>query len=350
MEATLDSVPVDMGWFIEHWEGAKNLKEPIVVSPPSLHTWSKKGQINGTLPEEAACIVCSERLNDIRYINKYLESVNESLPEGGFIVGSVETSQVREERILKQLPAPLNKAHFFFYYLTKRVWPKLPYAKRLYFALTKGRNRVISEMETYGRLYSCGFVLEKSEQVGDKLFFAARKVKAPEYNNEATYGPLISLRRVGKGGKLLKVYKMRTMYPYSEYVQALIYEWNGLGDGAKFKDDPRITPLGKFMRKYWLDELPMLWNFLKGDMKLFGVRPISPHYFSLYPKEFQEFRRKFKPGLIPPVYVEIPKSVEDTADIEWRYLKAYEKNPVRTDLRYLYRFLDNILIKKVRSK
>ncbi|MFZ2897483.1 MAG: sugar transferase, partial [Saprospiraceae bacterium] len=138
--------------------------------------------------------------------------------------------------------------------------------------------------------------------------------------------------------------------PYSEYVQGLIYEWNGLGSGAKFKDDPRITPLGKFMRKYWIDELPMLWNLIRGDLKIFGVRPISPHYFSLYPQEFQEYRRKFKPGLIPPVYVEIPNSVEDTVDIERRYLQAYERNPLMTDISYTYRAIYNILIRKTRSK
>ncbi|MCB9284851.1 MAG: sugar transferase [Lewinellaceae bacterium] len=300
-------------------------------------------------PGSSECIVNLTRLNDIRYINKFLESVNAQLPPDGYFAGVVETAQVREKRIRSAVPSPFNWLFLFFDYLVKRVWPKLPFFKKLYFFVTNGYNRVISEMETYGRLYSCGFRLMESKEINGKLHFLAQKVKDPDFNTEATYGPLIKLRRIGKNGKLVKVYKLRTMYPYSEYVQGLIYEWYGLGSGAKFKDDPRITPMGGFMRKYWLDELPMLYNLMRGDLKIFGVRPISPHYFSLYPTEFQEFRKQFKPGLIPPVYVEVPNSLEETVDIERRYLEAYKKNPLLTDIRYTYQALYNIFIKRVRS-
>lgn len=291
-------------------------------------------------------------VNDIRFINKFFESVNEHLEHGGFFIGCVQTSGQRKNQMMAQFPRPLNTIVYSFDFLIKRVWPKLPYLRRSYFALTKGRNRVISEMETYGRLYSCGFQLLDTVETNGKLYFAVQKTGEPDYNTEATYGPFIKLRRVGKNGKIVKVLKLRTMYPYSEYVQQFIYERNGLagiGKGAKFVDDPRITTLGRFCRKYWIDELPMLFNLLRGDVKLFGVRPLSKHYFSLYPPEFQEFRKKFKPGLIPPVYVEIPKSLDDTVEIEWRYLKAYERSPILTDIRYTTKALYNIFIKKVRS-
>jgi len=292
------------------------------------------------------------RLNDVRYINKFLESANKHLPVGGSLVGCVEISLRRKERLLAKYPAPLNKIFYTFDFMMKRVWPKLPYLRRSYFALTKGRGRVISEMETYGRLYSCGFRLLDSFEFDGKLYFAAEKTGEPDFNQEATYGPFIKLRRVGKTGKIVKVYKMRTMSPYSEYVQEFIYERNGaggIGTGSKFNNDPRITTLGKFMRKYWIDELPMLYNLVRGDLKIFGVRPISKHYFSLYPADFQEFRKNFKPGLVPPVYVEIPKSLEDTVAIERRYLEAYQRSPLLTDIKYLTKALYNIFIKRVRS-
>ena len=297
-------------------------------------------------------IVNKQRLNDIRHVNKFLESVNEQLPVGGYFVGCVQTLQQRKERLLAKYPKPLNTLVYSFDFLYKRLWPKLPYLRKAYFALTDGRNRVISEMESYGRLYSCGFRLVDTVQIEDKLYFVAEKTGKPEYNNEATYGPFIILRRVGKNGKALKVYKLRTMAPYSEYVQQFIYERNGLsglGNGSKFVDDPRITTLGRFCRRYWIDELPMLYNLLRGDLKIFGVRPISNHYFSLYPEEFQKYRINFKPGLVPPVYVELPKSLEDTVEIERRYLQAYEKAPLRTDVTYLFKALYNIFIKRVRS-
>lgn len=296
-----------------------------------------------------SCIISTKQVNNVRFVNKFFEAVNQRLRPGGYFIGYVETADQRKARLMAKFAKPFNKVYCFMDYWAKRVWPKLPYLKHYYFLMTGGRNRVISEMESYGRLYSCGFRLIAAEEFDGKLYFVAKKEGEPDYNHEATYGPLIKLRRVGKKGKPIKVLKFRTMYPYSEYIQEFVYERNGLGDGAKFKDDPRVNSAGKFMRKYWLDELPMLLNFLKGDVKIFGVRPISRHYFSLYSKEFQEYRSKFKPGLIPPVYVEIPKSVEDTQDIEERYLKAYEKQPILTDLRYMYRFVTNILFKKVRS-
>ncbi|MBK7334873.1 MAG: sugar transferase [Saprospirales bacterium] len=343
------TMPPNLVRFLKEQAGLESVKDSLTVntrSPLSLIGDVLRHGYSETCPTS---IINVARINDIRRINKFLEAVNENLEMHGYFAGSVETSQSRARRIKEQVPSPLNKAYLFFDYLVNRVCPKLPYVKRVYFFLTKGRGRVISDMETYGRLYSCGFRLVSSMELDGRLHFVAQKVKAPDYNEDATYGPLIKLRRVGKGGKLVKVYKMRTMAPYSEYVQQLIYEQNGVGDGAKFKDDPRITPMGKFMRKYWIDELPMLFNLIRGDLKLFGVRPISPHYFSLYPKDFQEFRRKFKPGLIPPVYVEIPKSVDDTVDIERRYLQAYEKSPIWTDLNYTFRALYNIVFKRTRS-
>lgn len=298
---------------------------------------------------EAGCIICHQRLNDMRYINKFLEAMNRQLAPEGYLVGCLETSGQRRKRQMEQVISPLNKLYVGIDYVVGRVLPKLPYVKRLYFGLTKGRNRALSEMEAYGRLYSCGFCLVDSTVIDGKLYFIARKVKEPDYNMEATYGPLIRLRRVGKGGKIIKVYKLRTMAPYSEYIQELIYQRYGLGEGCKMKDDPRINEVGKFCRKLWLDELPMVINLLKGDLKLFGVRPISKHYFSLYPEEFQEYRKKFKPGLLPPLYVEIPQTMEDVVDIERRYLEAYERRPLLTDLHYIQRLFYNILIKKVRS-
>jgi lipopolysaccharide/colanic/teichoic acid biosynthesis glycosyltransferase len=300
---------------------------------------------DGILP----LVIRSKRINDIRYVNQFFEAVNRQLEAGGLFAGCVRTSQKRKERILSLLPRPFNYLHYSTDYLLKRVWPKLPYLKKGYFALTRGRNRVLSEMETYGRLYACGFRLLESAEANGLLYFLAEKTGEPAYNTEATYGPLIKLRRVGKGGKLFKVYKFRTMSPYSEYIQQFIYERNGYDGGESFANDTRITTVGRFMRKYWIDELPMLWNFLKGELKLFGVRPVSAHYLSLFPEDFQAYRKKFKPGLIPPVYVEIPKTLDENWQIEKRYLEAYEKAPLQTDLDYLKRAFYNIFIKKVRS-
>ena len=294
-------------------------------------------------------IINLKRINDIRRINKFFEAVNEQLPLGGYYLGCVEPSVMRYRRLEKKFIKPFNYLYIIMDYLIKRVWPKLPYFKRLYFLLTNGRNRVLSEMETYGRLVSCGFQLRGSMVDDNKLFFLVQKEKTPEFNMEASYGPLIRLRRIGKKGKSIRVYKFRTMYPYSEYIQDLVYEMYGLQEGGKLHSDPRVNRLGAFLRKYWLDELPMLFNLLRGDLKVFGVRPLSPHYLSLYPPEVQAFRKKFKPGLIPPFYVDLPKTLDEIVDSEVKYLKAYERSPLQTDVKYMFLAFRNIFLRGARS-
>ena len=177
----------------------------------------------------------------------------------------------------------------------------------------------------------------------------AKKVKAPSFDTNPTYAPMIRLKRIGLNGKLFKVYKLRTMHPYSEYLQEYIYERNELQEGGKIKNDFRISAEGKVFRKFWIDELPMLLNILKGEMKLVGVRPLSEHYFSLYSKELQVLRTKKKPGLIPPFYVDMPSTLDEIMASEIKYLKSYEKSPYKTDFFYLFKSLYNILIKNKRS-
>jgi lipopolysaccharide/colanic/teichoic acid biosynthesis glycosyltransferase len=160
---------------------------------------------------------------------------------------------------------------------------------------------------------------------------------------------LIKLPRIGKNGKTIWVYKFRTMHPYSEYIQEYVYKKNKLKSGGKIDNDFRISTVGKFFRKYWLDELPMLINLLKGDMKLIGVRPLSKHYMSLYDDELKELRIKTKPGLLPPFYVDMPKTLEEIQASEKKYLYAYLKNPLKTDFNYFFKIIKNILFKGKRS-
>lgn len=299
-------------------------------------------------PEATVLVNCSP-LNSYRYINKYLEGANAQVDFDDYLVGCVETAEQRQARLRAKWPGLFGSLFLFIDYLIMRVWPKLPYLRRLYFGLTGGRYRVLSEMETYGRLYSCGFQLVDARPRKGTTYFIARKTGHPDFNENASYGPLIKLPRLGHGGKLIHVYKLRTMAPFSEYIQEFVFERYGLESGGKIRNDPRINPLGRFLRRYWIDEVPMLINLLKGDLKLFGVRPLSRHYLSLYNEGFQRYRERFKPGLIPPCYVDLPETVDEIIASEERYLRAYEHRPWRTDLEYLLRFLKNLLFKKVRS-
>lgn len=107
--------------------------------------------------------------------------------------------------------------------------------------------------------------------------------------------------RIGKNGRAFKVYKFRTMVPNADQVlrelitgnPALRTEW--LRD-HKLKDDPRVTAIGKFLRKTSLDELPQLWNVLKGEMSLVGPRPIVREELRRYGRAARYYLA-IKPGL-----------------------------------------------------
>ncbi|OIP01514.1 MAG: hypothetical protein AUJ98_04130 [Bacteroidetes bacterium CG2_30_33_31] len=294
-------------------------------------------------------IVNLKLANDIRRINKFFESVNAKLQNDSTFICCVETYMLRKRRILHKYPKGINWAIYTLDYLIRRVSPKVWGLKKLYFLITSGRSRVLSKAETLGRLYSCGFVVVEEEYFDNKLWIRAKKIKEPAFDNNPTYGPLIRLKRLGKNGKTIKVYKARTMHAYSEYLQEYIYQNNHLQEGGKFNNDFRITTAGKFLRKFWLDELPMLLNWLKRDLKIVGVRPLSKQYLSLYPKDFRERRKKYRPGLVPPFYVDLPKTLDKIIESEIKYLDSYDKHPFFTDWKYFWIAFYNIVFKKARS-
>lgn len=291
-----------------------------------------------------------KRMNDINGINRFLAATNKKLKNSGILVGCAETKGMRKKRLMNKFPAPLNIIYYIIDFILKRVFPKLKPTRKIYFLITGGRNRVLSKTEILGRLYYSGYEIIDQQEIDYLFYFIARKKKQPVSDKSPCYGPLIRLKRIGKDGKLINVYKLRTMHPYSEYLQEYIYKKNDLDTGGKFKDDFRVTTLGKIMRKYWIDELPMFVNILKGDMKLVGVRPLSKQYYNLYPNEVKKLRVTVKPGLFPPFYADMPDSLDQITYSESKYISYYQKYPVKTDIVYFFISLYNILIKRKCSK
>ncbi len=289
------------------------------------------------------------RINDLRRINQYFIKVHQKLKQGGIFVLYLEPLESRHKKFIEKYPNILAKIFYFINFIWHRVIPKLPVMQKIYFSITDGNNRAISFAETLGRLKYCGFEIIDVYNNNGQLFITAIKNSRP-MDIIPSYGPFFKMKRIGKDGKPIYVYKMRTMHPFSEFIQDLAYKFNKLDIGGKIKDDFRITSWGKVLRFFWLDELPMLINFLKGDLKLVGVRPISQHYFNLYPDDVKELRLKTKPGLIPPFYYDLPKTFEEIVDSERKYLMSYFEKPFVTDLKYLLKAMYNILLKGARSK
>lgn len=289
-------------------------------------------------------------LNQIRGVNKLFTTVNDKLPDNGVWICCYEPQSVTKRNILNRFPPMIGWMYYVVFFCYKRVLPKLFMTSRLYFDITEGKNRVLSKAEVMGRLCYCGFEIIDERKKGDLNYVVARRKFRPEITVRRLYGIFIKLNRMGKKGQLFKVYKFRTMHPYSEFLQAYIYERYSLQEGGKFNHDIRVTTLGRFMRKYWIDELPMLINLIKGNMKLVGVRPISQHYFSLYSKELQKKRIQHKPGLLPPFYADLPKTLEDIEVSEMRYLTMCEqRGTFTTDFIYFWKIVHNILFKHARS-
>jgi len=333
--------------------GIRNFISQFVAldnSSNKLIATSTQFNIETLNPEETKNIVNIKRINDIRRLNKFFVAVNEKLPVNGLYIGCCETLELRRKRLLRKYPWVLNRIYLFMDFVFKRVIPKLPITKQVYFGLTGGRNRVLSRAETLGRLYSTGFSIVEEKVVCGMFFFVAKKVSKPKPVHNASYGAVFKMKRTGKNGKTIYVYKMRTMYPFSEFLQPYVYEKNKLEPGGKFKDDFRISAIGKVFRALWIDELPMLLNLFKGDIKIVGVRPLSKQYQTLYPSDYLKFRHKFRPGLIPPYYADMPKGIEAIVESEKRYLEAYLKNPIVTDFRYFWKAFYNIVFKRARSK
>ncbi|MDE6156325.1 MAG: sugar transferase, partial [Eubacterium sp.] len=129
-------------------------------------------------------------------------------------------------------------------------------------------------------------------------------------------GPLIfKQQRIGKNGRVFNIYKLRSMYTDAEERKKALMEQNKM-DGFMFKmdNDPRITKVGKFIRKTSIDELPQFWNVLKGDMSLVGTRPPTVDEFEQYESHHKR-RLSLKPGITGLWQVSGRSNIQDFEEV-----------------------------------
>ena len=108
---------------------------------------------------------------------------------------------------------------------------------------------------------------------------------------------LFKQKRIGLNGRMFTLYKFRTMIEDAHARREEVAHLNEMnGPAFKAKDDPRVTPVGRFLRRFSLDEIPQLWNVLKGDMSLVGPRPPIPEEVASYHR-WHRRRLSMKPGL-----------------------------------------------------
>ena len=133
--------------------------------------------------------------------------------------------------------------------------------------------------------------------------------------DDPSAGPIFSQIRIGRNGKPFKFYKFRSMCANAEAKLDDLLDQNEMdGPVFKIKEDPRITRVGKFIRKTSIDELPQFYNVLKGDMSLVGTRPPTVDEFRQY-ESHQKRRLSAKPGITGLWQVSGRNEIKDFEDV-----------------------------------
>jgi exopolysaccharide biosynthesis polyprenyl glycosylphosphotransferase len=151
--------------------------------------------------------------------------------------------------------------------------------------------------------------------------------------------------RVGKNGQRFRIYKFRTMGVDAEARKQQLAQHNELSGAVfKMKNDPRITPLGKILRKLSLDELPQFINVLRGEMSLVGTRPPTPDEVQEY-KNWHHRRISIKPGITGMWQVSGRNSITDFDEIVKLDLRYIDTWSIGLDIRIIFKTISVVLLK-----
>ena len=162
------------------------------------------------------------------------------------------------------------------------------------------------------------------------------------YIDDPHGSPIFTQIRVGRDGKTFKFYKFRSMCVDAESMLDRLLEKNEMdGPAFKIKDDPRITRVGKFIRKTSIDELPQLWNILRGDMSIVGPRPPLPREVEQY-DAYQKQRLYVTPGLT--CYWQIQPHRNELSFDEWMDLDAkyIQERSLLVDWKIIFKTFGNV--------
>jgi hypothetical protein len=197
-------------------------------------------------------------LNNWYYINSKFQAHYHKLSPGGFLIVKFKSRNQVINRLKNQF---FGKSLSFIIIFVHDVLAKIPYLSKLINWIIKGKNKLLSEIEVKGRVYYNGFKIEKQFLVENEIYLILRKVNSISDNPNPSFHLITNLNRVSMFGNIIKIRKIRSMYPYSEFLQKDVFETNQLDTSGKFNDDPRITGIGKYIRKYWIDEIPQFLQY-----------------------------------------------------------------------------------------
>jgi lipopolysaccharide/colanic/teichoic acid biosynthesis glycosyltransferase len=235
--------------------------------------------------------------------------------------GSPDTAQAREE----QLDAPVRNAasEHGFGARVSRIVNFVLAAVALFLALP-----LLLLIAIAIKLTSRGPVLYTQERVG-----LDRRTPGDTPGNH---------RRVRDiGGKPFTIYKFRTMRVDAEAQSGAVWAT---------QNDPRVTPVGRFLRQYRLDEIPQLLNVMRGEMNIVGPRPERPTIFAELREHIKEYplRQRAKPGItgLAQIYHHYDRSLDDVRTKVRFDLEYIQRQSLREDLRIMFRTIPVILFRR----
>ena len=238
---------------------------------------------------------------------------------------------------------------FVFRVLTRCNVAYLPVATYNYHTSTHGYgerlyNRVISGSTRFLFIstYTHGF--ERLKYTAKAAFVDFAKLVYEVFD------VIYAKRCLGKNGKQINVLKFRTMIPDADENLDRVLE-KGLDEFGKPMKDDRITGFGALLRRYWLDELPQLYNVLKGDISIVGIRPRREVDWKQFTEQHKRHALRYKPGLLGVPYANLKsRSFETMIETESQYLAERNLHPYITQLKYFFLISFNILFKGARGR
>ena len=300
-----------------------------------------------TLPVKS--VIDVKPSNSLRNLNGHFNSINNLLQDKGIYIGCIETYDDRKVKFQQKYSKGVFEVIWLLDFLLHRVAAKLYLTRRLYRLFSRGRYNVVSKAEALGRLVYNGFEIVDYTTINGYLYFSVIKTGSPEVGTTPSYDLLFKMDRIGKNNQLIGVYKLRTMHPYSEFLQNYIVTAYGYNATGKPNNDFRLTSWGKILRKFHIDEIPQLLNVLKGELNIVGVRPLSRFGFNALPKDLQIERVKVKPGCIPPNVALKMTGFEGVIEAERIYLQELKTGKFKTNFKYFWMAIRNILLRKSSS-
>lgn len=279
-------------------------------------------------------------------LDTYFKLINSTLPDAGIYIGCVESIKERKQRFENKYPKYISQIAWLSDFIINRVFPKLSITNSIYAFFSKNKYHVVSKAEVLGRLGHAGFEIIGHEEANNLLYFSVIKTSEPVNEKKVSRGLLLKMSRISKDGKIIGVYKVRTMHPYSQYIQDYVVKMNGYNEVGKPNCDFRITSWSRILRKLHIDELPQLLNVLKGELNIVGVRPLTKFGFESLPLDLQEERIKYKPGCIPPNVSLGLKGFDGVIKAERIYLRDRKRYGFLINFKYFWMAIYNMVRKR----